>query len=276
MPKIVLKDFTMHYELSGKPHAPVLLLSSSLGTSLEMWEPQMQAFEQHYQILRYDMRGHGRSSTPQGPYSIEALGVDVVGLLHGLQIDTVDFCGLSIGGLIGQWLGIYWPLVVNQLVLCNTAASIGSRDSWNQRIAIVQQHGMDGIAEGVLQRWFTEGFRKQGSPLLREMEDMLRSTDSAGYIATCAALREADLREGVRGIKCPVCIIAGTEDLATTLADSKYLETEIAQSMLQTIPAAHISSIEAPLLFNGTVLDFLLSPNASLGNARVYTAGDER
>src|SRR5256885_3124977 len=151
----------LHHRFDGPADAPVLLLSNSLGTALEVWDPQMRAFAERFRVLRYDMRGHGRSAVPPGPYSIADLGRDVLSLLDANGIERVRFCGLSMGGMTGMWLGCHAPERLEKLVLCNTSAQLGLPDQWNTRIAIVQNEGMKGVAEGAIGRPFTPEFRER-------------------------------------------------------------------------------------------------------------------
>ncbi len=257
MPLIDLGDVSLNYELSGRLDAPVLLLSNSLGTTLGMWDPQREELEKKYRLLRYDMRGHGASSVPAGPYTVDLLGRDVLALLDALRIDEVYFCGLSVGGVIGQWLGIHAPSRFRKLILCNTAAKIGTAETWNKRIADVQLGGMEAVADAVVQRWFTAEFVASGAPVVTTMRQMLAACNPAGYVAACAAIRDMDLREAVGVIPIPVCLIAGERDAVTTLADAQFLQSHIAGAELVTLPAAHISSAEVPQQFSAAVLKFL-------------------
>ncbi len=257
MPAIELNDVTLNYELTGASSAPILMLSNSLGTNLTLWDLQREPFEKQYRVLRYDMRGHGSSSVPPGPYTLNQLGHDVLALLDALEIEKVHFCGLSVGGLIGQWLGIHAGSRLNKLVLSDTAARIGVTDTWNNRIAEVHQSGLEPIANGVLQRWFTPGFAAAHASLIARMKEMLLATDRAGYTASCAALRDADLRQAIGAIRVPVCIISGDQDPVTTVADAQFIQASIAGTELTILSAAHISNIEAAERYNATVLDFL-------------------
>ena len=257
MPKADLQHASLHYELTGRATAPVLMLSNSLGTDLRMWDAQLESFEQHYRVLRYDMRGHGASSVPPGPYTMEQLGNDVLGLLNKLDIPRVHFCGLSIGGAIGQWLGIHAAPRLHKLILSNTAAKIGTDQTWNSRISEVNQHGLQSIADATMQRWFTPAFRSAGTSQVQRMRETLLAVDPAGYTASCAAIRDIDQRETVGRIEVPVCIIAGSEDPVTTVADAEFLRSQIPGAELNLLPAAHISNVEASDLFNATVLNFL-------------------
>src|SRR5258706_13075640 len=158
MPFAQSGELRTHYEFSGNQE-PVLVFSNSLGTDFSMWDPQMVELAQRFRILRYDTRGHGQSSVTTGDYTIEQLGRDFLGLLDTLHLDRVHFCGLSLGGVIGIWLGLNAPDRLNRLVLCNTAAHIGTKEMWNARIATVQKDGMKPFAAAVIERWFTPEFR---------------------------------------------------------------------------------------------------------------------
>ena len=162
-----------HYRLDGAADAPVVVLSNSLGTNLAMWDSQIPALSQKFRVLRYDSRGHGQSDVAPGPYTIETLGRDVVGLLDALQIPTAHYCGLSVGGLIGQWLGINASKRFKSLTLCNTAARIGTVEGWNSRIASITEGGMAPIANGVASRWFTEDFAKRAPATVEATRQML-------------------------------------------------------------------------------------------------------
>jgi 3-oxoadipate enol-lactonase len=259
MPKIEFNGVSLHYEISGKPSAPVLMFSNSLGTTLDMWEPQIAECERQFQILRYDMRGHGQSSTPAGPYSIEALGRDVLVLLDALSLERVHFCGLSIGGVIGQWLGIHAPSRLRKLVLCNTAAKIGTADTWNARISTVEREGMAAIIDAIIARWFTAPFLATGTPVIGAMRQMLISVDPAGYVAACAAIRDMDQREEVASIQTPTLVIGGEYDPVTTIHDARFLEGRIIGARFVSLPAGHISNAEVPAQFNAALLNFLTS-----------------
>jgi 3-oxoadipate enol-lactonase len=257
VPQIDLQNGTLNYTLTGVSNAPVLMFSNSLGTNLSMWDPQLEFLEPHYRILRYDMRGHGLSSVPPGPYTIAQLGNDVIDLLNALKIEKVHFCGLSIGGIIGQWLGINAASRLNKLILSNTAAKIGTTETWNKRIAEVTNDGIAPIADGVIQRWFTPGFPAIHPPVVTRMKQMLLATNPTGYTASCAALRDNDLRDAISAIHTPVCVIAGEQDPVTTVADAQFIKGRIPGAELTVLPAAHISNAQVPDLFSTTVLDFL-------------------
>src|SRR5712692_5475489 len=187
MPFIEIGDFRAHYALSGPAGAPVLVLSNSLGTNFSMWDPDLPAFEKHLRVLRYDTRGHGQSSVTPGPYRIEQLGRDVLHILDRLTLDRVHFCGLSMGGMIGIWLGVNAPERLHKLVLCNTGAKIGITEAWNARIDAVQKNGMKSVASAVVGRWFTSAFRQKSPATISNTLKMLEETNQEGYAACCAA-----------------------------------------------------------------------------------------
>jgi 3-oxoadipate enol-lactonase len=257
MPSIEVNGARLFYTLSGQADAPVLMMSNSLGTTLEMWRPQLAALEGRFHILRYDMRGHGKSDVTEGACSIGTLGQDVLSLLDELQIGKVHFCGLSIGGVIGQWLGANAPERLKSLVLCNTAARIGTLESWNQRIAAVEQGGVASIADAVIERWFTPAFRLASPGTVAPLKAMLLATNPRGYVLLCAALRDMDQRKLVERIQLPTCVIAGDHDPATTLDEARFLQARIAGARLVSLPVAHISNVEAADPFNAILIEFL-------------------
>jgi 3-oxoadipate enol-lactonase len=251
-----------HYRMDGRANAPVLVLSNSLGTSLAMWDAQIPALAQKFSVLRYDSRGHGESNVTPGPYTIAGLGQDVVGLLDALQIPTAHYCGLSIGGLIGQWLGIHASQRFKSVTLCNTAARIGTTDGWNTRIAAINEGGMAPIANGVVARWFTEDFAKRAPAQVEAARQMLLHSPPNGYAATCAALRDADLREAIAAVRPPTLVISGTHDAATTAVDGRFIAAKISGAQYLELNAAHLSNIEAAEPFTAALLKFLVQQEA--------------
>ncbi|HEV2115259.1 MAG TPA: 3-oxoadipate enol-lactonase [Terriglobales bacterium] len=257
MPFLMLDEVRLHYELSGKAGAPVLLFSNSLGTNLGMWEAQRAALDKQFRILRYDKRGHGQSSVPPPPYKVEQLGCDVLGLLDGLRIDRVHFCGLSIGGLTGMWLGIHAPQRLHKLVLCNTGARIGTVEMWNARIESVRQGGTKSLAPAVVERFFSPEFRARCPQAVSTAQAVLREISTEGYIGCCSALRDADLRDRISSIHVPTLVIAGSKDNATPPALGQELRDHIPGAKYVELPAAHLSNIEAAAEFNAALSEFL-------------------
>jgi len=257
MATIDLRGVTFRYQLTGNPDGELLVFSTSLGAHLEMWDPQVEHLAGTCRILRYDMRGHGQSSTPTGPYTLQQLGEDLLALLDALQLDAINYCGLSIGGVIGQWLALHAPRRLRKLILANTAAKIGTSAAWDDRIAAIQREGMAPLASASLERWFTPEFRATNAPIIARMQQMLLAGDPAGYIATCAVLRDADLRDQIAGIRTHTLILAGRHDPVTTVSDAEFLQSRIPDAQLQVLPAAHIANAEAAPLFNQAILQFL-------------------
>ena len=257
MPYAELNDTCLHYRFDGPGAAPVLVLSNSLGTDLGMWEPQIEAFARHFRVLRYDSRGHGASQVTPAPYGIEQLARDVIGLLDGFGIRSAHFCGLSMGGMVGQWLGVNAPERISRLVLCNTAAHIDAAEMYNNRIKTVREGGMAVIVDAVLDRWFTAAFLKRQPAAIGPLRATLLATPTEGYVASCAAVRDMDQRQSVSAIRRPTLVIAGSGDQATPPEDGRYLAEQIEGARYVELPAAHLSNIEAAELFTAAVLTFL-------------------
>jgi 3-oxoadipate enol-lactonase len=244
------------YRLDGPEDRPVLMLSNSLGTTHEMWAPQMPAFTGRFRILRYDTRGHGQSDVPSGAYSVDRLGRDAVELLDALDIAQAWFCGLSMGGMVGQWLGSHAPDRVSGLVLANTAAYMGPPSSWQSRIATVRAHGMAALTEAVLQRWFTPEFIAKSPEAVAPVRAMLLACDPEGYIGCCSAIRDMDQRLTARVIGVRTLLISGAHDPATPPADAALLNAAIEDSRIVSLEAAHLSNIEQAGGFTAAVMEF--------------------
>ncbi|MBN2992608.1 3-oxoadipate enol-lactonase [Pseudomonas cedrina subsp. fulgida] len=259
---VQLAEGELHYQLDGPVEAPVLVLSNSLGTDLHMWDIQVPAFTRHFRVLRLDTRGHGKSLVTPGPYSIEQLGRDVIALLDALGIARAHFCGLSMGGLIGQWLGINAGQRLHRLVVCNTAAKIGTPEVWNPRIETVLRDGaaaMTALRDASIARWFTADFAAANPHQAKLITDMLAATSPEGYAANCAAVRDADLRDQLALIKVPTLVIAGTEDAVTPPAGGHFIQNHVQGAEYAEFYAAHLSNVQAGAAFSDRVLDFLLA-----------------
>lgn len=260
MPAVRLADGDLNYLLEGPADAPVLVLSNSLGTDLHMWDAQIAAFTQHFQVLRYDTRGHGASLVSAGPYSIEQNGRDVLALLDALSIARAHFCGLSMGGLIGQWLGINAPERIERLVLCNTAAKIGTPEVWNPRIETVLAGGaqaMRDLRDASIPRWFTADFAEANPDKVEPIVGMLAQTSPEGYAANCAAVRDADYREQLGSIVAPTLIVCGSGDPVTTVEHGRFMQERIKGAERVEFHTAHLSNVQAGDEFSQRVLDFL-------------------
>jgi len=256
MPFVDVGELRTHYAVAGDKE-PVLVLSNSLGTDFSMWDPQMTELERSFRILRYDTRGHGKSSVTPGDYTIEQLGRDVLGLLDSLGLDRVHFCGLSVGGMIGIWLGIHAPTRLHRLVLCNTAARIGTEEMWNARITTVRESGMKSVASVVIERWFTPEFRASFPEKAAQAQQMLENSPPEGYAACCAAIRDMDQREAVAEITVPTLVIYGGSDSVIPPADSHFLSSRIRGAAEVELSAAHLSNVEQAGAFTEAVSNFL-------------------
>jgi 3-oxoadipate enol-lactonase len=263
MPTLETGDVRLHYERSGVENGPVLVLSNSLGSNLHMWDKVLPSLEKSFSILRYDTRGHGKSSVPSPPYSIEQLGSDLLLLMDDLSIDRAHLCGLSLGGLVSQWLGIHAPERFERLIFANTAARIGTRDGWEQRIAMVQSSGMDGLALQTVERWITLAYREQHPAEMETIRKMLAATNPAGYCGCCAALRDIDLRGEISAIEAPCMVITGTHDPATPPSDGRAIQSALRDSCYVEFDSAHLSAWEKAEEFAGAVLAFLRKPGAA-------------
>lgn len=251
----------LHYRLEGPADKPCLVLSNSLGCTLEMWEPQVAAFSREYRVLRYDTRGHGRSEVPPRPCTLEQLGTDVLGLLDSLGIERAHYCGLSMGGATGMWLATHAPQRIERLVLCNTTPWLGPPETMNARIAMMLQGGMPAMVEAILDRWFTPEFRARDPLAVDRIRQALLTTPVDGYVGCCEAIRDMDQRASLTQIAVPTLVIAGTHDPAPTPAAARAWASTIPNARFLELPAAHLSNIGAAELFNEAVLAFLLSPN---------------
>jgi len=257
MPAISHGDVRIHYALGGREDGELLVLSNSLGSNLRMWSKVLPRLEAVYRVLRFDTRGHGTSSVPPGPYTLDQLGHDVLSLLDDLGMDRVNFCGLSLGGAVGMWLAIHEPQRLRRLVLANTAARFASPAFWDERISTVRQCGMEVISIATLSRWFTLQYRETHAEELRQIHTMIASTDPDGYCACCAFLREMDLRTCIPSIHVPALVIAGTHDQSTPPSDGRLLADTLPDSHYIELDASHLSAWECAGEFADAVLSFL-------------------
>jgi 3-oxoadipate enol-lactonase len=257
VPFAALPEGPFHYRFDGANDAPVVMLSNSLGTNLSMWDAQLPALTRRFRVLRYDSRGHGQSAVAQGPYTIAQLAHDAISLLDALGIAQVRFCGLSMGGMVGQWLGANAAPRLSQLVLCNTAARIGTPEIWNARIDAVNKGGMAAIVDGVLARWYRAPFIAAAPDAIRVTREMLLTTPAAGYVASCAAVRDMDQRDSVLGITVPTLVVSGAYDAVTPPSEGRFLVEHIPGAEYIELAAAHLSNIEAEAAFTSALTGFL-------------------
>jgi len=257
MPEINADGCRIHVEVEGPEQAPVLMLSNSLGTNLHMWDDQVAPFTRHFRLLRYDRRGHGQSGVSKGPYSMERLGRDVLAILDGLGIDKVNWCGLSMGGMVGQWLGAHAANRIDKLILSNTACYYPDPTNWLNRIKAVKEGGVASVADTVIAAWLTADFREREPQITANLKAMMIATPAQGYIACCEALSTLDQRALLPEIKSPTLVIAGRHDVATPVAAGEFIRSQIPGAALTILDAAHISNVEQPHAFTEAVVGFL-------------------
>ena len=253
----------MRYEIDGNPAGPPLLFSNSLGTTCELWNPQLDALSPTFRIIRYDTRGHGSSDVPDGPYTIDVLGHDAMAILDATGVKQAHVCGLSLGGLTAMWLAVHRPDRVRSVTLVSTAARIANAMMWEERIVQVQTSGVEPLADAAMGRWFSQSFRDSHPGVVAIYRRMLSETPAVGYAACCAAIRDADLRSAIAGISLPALIIAGHHDPVTPPADAEAMHDRISGSRLSLLDAAHILNVERAAEFNDLLRIFIIGQEAS-------------
>ncbi|CAB3749074.1 alpha/beta fold hydrolase [Paraburkholderia humisilvae] len=246
------------YRLDGDDDKPAIVLSNSIGTTLRMWDSQMPALSQHFRVLRYDARGHGASSVPAGPYPLARLAQDVLELMHALDMERAHFLGLSLGGIVGQWLGVHASTRIDRLVLSNTAPWLGPADRWDAPIAaVLQADDMTATAETFLRNWFPVHMLEASDPLVEKFRVMLLTTHRHGLAGAWGAVQETDMRQDIARITRPTLVIAGEHDTVTTASYSVQMANAIPGARLRVLPAVHLTNIEFPGEFNDEVVRFL-------------------
>jgi 3-oxoadipate enol-lactonase len=258
MPTIQSNGCPINVVVEGPENAPVLMLSNSLGTTHAMWQPQLEAFKQHFRLVRFDRRGHGGSGVPKGPYTMEGLARDALAVLDELGLKKVNWCGLSMGGMEGMWLGANAPERFERMVLCNTSAQFPDRKIWDDRLRFARENGLAAMVGANMERWFTKGFREREPKTIAWITEMFLTTPLEGYIGCGEAVRDMDHRALLPNIKVPTLVIAGRHDPATTLQAGEYLRDHIPGVAFTVLEAAHISNVEQPAAFSNAVLEFLL------------------
>ena len=258
--KIEVNGIQINYELSGKKDASVVMLSHSLASSMLMWKPQLELLESHFRVLRYDMRGHGKSEATDGAYTMDQLAADVIGLLDALSLHFVHFVGLSIGGMIGQCLALDYADRLKSLTLCDTAPVIAeeAKPLFEERLNRARDKGMEALVEETLGRWFTLPFLKQNPAEVKIICNQILATPRAGFIGCSKAILGLNYLERLSEIKLPTLIIVGEDDPGTPVAASATMHERIRNSKMVVLPAAaHLSNIEQAEAFNTALLNFL-------------------
>jgi 3-oxoadipate enol-lactonase len=247
----------LFYTLDGPENAPVLMLSNSLGTTHKMWEPQLAAFSKTFRVLRYDRRGHGQSSSPPAPYSIEDLGLDALAIMDAAGVSKVNWCGLSMGGMTGLWLATNHPDRIEKLVVCSAATFMPPPELWNGRIKTAQDKGIEVLAAPTMQRWFTAGFIKASQDKVAFIREQFLQTTVEGFSGCAAAMRDMDQRETIKTIAAPTLVIVGADDQGTTPAEAGFIVNRVPDACGVILKGSHIINVEAPEAFTKEVLEFL-------------------
>lgn len=249
---------SLAYTIDGPPDAPVLVLSGSLGSTVDMWQPQVAALGTHWRILRLDHPGHGASPIWNEPVTVSDIGQAVRELLTELGFDRVSFCGLSLGGAVGQWLAAHAPESVECLVLCSTAAQFPNRDAYRQRATVVRKQGTGAISAAVVDRWFTPDFHGRQPAVVETFRRMIESIPPEGYAACCEAVAAFDGRQDLTAIRASTLVIAGADDPAIPVEQARALCSGIAGARLLVIPqAAHVVNVEQPEVVNTAIMEHL-------------------
>jgi 3-oxoadipate enol-lactonase len=246
----------LNVSVEGRDSGPTLMMSNSLGCTMAMWEPQMPALTKLFRVIRYDRRGHGKSGM-NGPTSMERYGKDVLAILDDLNIDKVHWCGLSMGGMVGQWLGANAPERFNKIILANTSCYYPDPTNWHNRIKAVREGGLKVVADAVIGGWLTADFREREPETTAKMKAMLIASPVEGYLAACEALSTLDQRALLPKIKSPTLVIAGRQDNATPVAAGELIRSNIPGASMTLLDAAHISNVEQPYAFTDAVVGFL-------------------
>ncbi len=246
------------HRFDGPEGAPVVVLSSSLGTTGSMWDAQVPALAARFRVLRFDHRGHGESEAPPGEYAIADLGGDVLALLDQHGIERASFCGISLGGMIGMWLAAEAPERVERLALLCTAAELGPADAWGQRIAAIHDGGVAAIADAVVERWFTPGFAAREPEVVASWRDALAATPTPGYAGCCAAIRDLDLRERLASITAPTLVVGALQDPSTPVEHQAAIAAVIPGARLTVLDeAAHLAAVEQAPAVTALLVDHL-------------------
>jgi 3-oxoadipate enol-lactonase len=248
----------LFHRFDGPEDAPVLVLSNSLGTTNEMWEPQLPALTESFRVLRHDRRGHGRSEVPPGPYTIADLGRDVLELLDSLELERVSYCGLSIGGMDGMWIAANAPERLDRLCLCSTSANLGPPELWVDRAATVRADGTDAVADATMGRWFSSAFHEAHPEVVARFREMVASTPAEGYASCCEAIRDWDFRDELGRISAPTLVLSAEVDPSTPPEHGRLIADGIPGASFVVIPeAAHLVNVERPAEVDEAILGHL-------------------
>jgi 3-oxoadipate enol-lactonase len=248
----------VHHEVSGPAGAPVVLLSNSLGSNLTMWDPQVAALAERYRVVRYDLRGHGRSPVPDGPYTLADLAADALALLDRLDVGRAHLAGVSLGGMVSLRLAVMAPERVDRMVLCCTSAYLPPASRWYDRAATVRADGIGAISEAVVERWLTPAFAASSPALVTDLRAMVEANPDEGYASCCETIATMDLRPWLREITAPTLLIAGADDPAIPRDHATAIAAELPDAETVVVgPAAHLANLEQPDAVTRHILDHL-------------------
>lgn len=247
----------IHYEVEGPADAPALMLCNSLGTDLRMWDDQAAVWSRHFRLIRYDRRGHGQSGAPRGPYTMDMLGRDALAVADAAGARTFNWCGLSMGGMVGQWMGANARDRVLRLVLSNTHYHYADKQPWHDRMKFAEDKGLAALSGPQMERWFTKEFRERSPAAVSRVVQMFTATSLDGFLGCCAAVRDMDFRASTPTIEAPTLVIVGSKDPATLPEYGEAIHKMIKGSKLVSLEAAHLSNIEQPKAYAEAVLSFL-------------------
>jgi 3-oxoadipate enol-lactonase len=258
MKQVTSQDVQLRVEHTPRPGAPALLLLNSLGTSFEMWDDQFEALSERFELIRFDTRGHGKSTIgTQEEATIDLLATDALNVLDACGVARAHLCGLSLGGMIAMHIAAKWPDRVLKAALCNTTPHMPPRETWDTRIQTALTQGLAALVEGTMGRWFTPQFHQAHPEEVDKIRALFLETSPQGFAACCAAIREMDQRESIRNISAKTLIIGGTKDAGTTPAMAEFMANAIPEAKLVLLEAAHLSNIERADEFNAALIEFL-------------------
>jgi 3-oxoadipate enol-lactonase len=254
----------LRHRVEGPPQAPVAVLVHAIGTTLELWEPQLPALGMRLRVVRYDQRGHGGSDVPPGPYTVEELAGDLLGLLDELEIERAALCGLSLGGAVAMAAAVAAPERVERLALCCTTARFDGPEQWRERARLARSEGMDAVVEIAFPRWFSRGYMRRSPQTAARFRRMLAETPAEGYAACCEAIAEWDFGDRLAGIAAPTLVVSAEADVSTPPPHGERLAAAIPDARLEIVAGAgHLANVERPDVLDGLVLEHLCAPAGS-------------
>ncbi|MFG1301773.1 3-oxoadipate enol-lactonase [Xanthobacter sp. V3C-3] len=257
MPVLDLSGERFRVEFTGPEDGPPLILSHALGLDLAMWDAVVPLLARRRRVVRYDARGHGESAAPDQVYSMGDLGRDVLAIMDRLGLASADFCGLSLGGMVGQWLALNAPARLTRLVLANTTAHAAPVRFWDQRIRAVRREGLAPIADAVVDSWVSPAFRAAAPQRVAMVRAQVAATPPSGYMGTCCAMRDMDFRRDLARIRTATLVIVSEQDRSTPPGWGEAIAEAIPGARLERLAGGHLSALEQPEAFVRAVDGFL-------------------